>query len=90
MEEDLLRNIKLEFNSAKIVYKTSDFTSSTILYFKTIFTVLDYILLKSKGELPKDHSERFKMLKKYFPDLYEFLDKYFDVYRNTYSISIDK
>jgi hypothetical protein len=30
------------------------------------------------------------MLEDSYPDLYEFLDKYFKIYRDTYSISIDK
>jgi len=76
--------------SADIVYLNKDFTSATIIYFKVLFSVLDLILLKSKGETPKDHTERFRMLQKFYPKLYELLDKYFIIYRNTYSTSIDK
>ena len=88
--DDLLENIKTILNSADLVYDKKDFTSATILYFKAIFTALDYLILKSEGKTPKDHSERFSILKESFPDLYEFLDKYFDTYRNTYSTKIDK
>lgn len=87
---DLLKNIKTILKSADIVYETKDFTSATILYFKAIFVILDYLILKKSGKSPKDHTERFILLKELFPDLYIFLDKYFNIYRNTYSLTIDK
>lgn len=87
---ELLKNIKTMLHSAELVYSNKDFTSATILYFKVAFSVLDFILLKSEGKSPKDHTERFRMLQERYPSLYEFLDKYFKIYRDTYSISIDK
>ncbi len=90
MEREILENIRKIHASADLVYKSGDYTSATILYFKTVFSAIDLILLKSKGKTPKDHIERFRMLEDSYPELYEFLDKYFKVYRDTYSISIDK
>ena len=72
------------------MYATEDYTSATILYFKSLFVLLDYVLYQSTGETPKDHTERFRLLEKHYPQLYLFLDKYFQIYRNTYSITIDK
>ena len=90
MREDLIKNIKNFKNSAQIVYNTGDYTSSTILYFKCLFVVLDFIILQKRGKTPKDHTERFYMLKEDFPELYCFLDKYYPIYRQTYSLTIDK
>lgn len=90
MKEGLLKNIKNFKNSAEIVYGSGDYTSSTILYFKCLFAVLDFIILQKKGKTPKDHTERFKILKEGFPELYSFLDKYYTIYRQTYSLTIDK
>lgn len=89
-QEDTLNNIKKILSSASLVYSNEDFTSATILYFKAIFGVLDFIILKEKGKTPKDHTERFRIIEDSFPRLYEFLDKYFKIYRDTYSMSIDK
>ena len=88
--EELLKNIKTILGSAELVYSKGDFTSATILYFKAVFTILDLILLRLEGKTPKDHTERFRMLQDKHPVLYEFLDKYFKIYRSTYSISVDK
>ena len=85
-----MKNIEKLSKSANLVYKIKDYTSATILYFKLIFSFFDLTILNSKGETPKDHNERFRILQKDFPDLYKFLDKYFNVYRDTYTLTIDK
>lgn len=90
MKRDLIKNIKDFKNSAEIVYKTGDYTSSTILYFKCLFVVLDLIILQKKGKTPKDHTERFNILKENFSELYLFLDKHYYIYRQTYSLTVDK
>jgi len=72
-------------NSADTLYNSKDYTSATILYFKTWFAVQDYILLEETGQSPKDHTERFKMLKDKFPSTYALLDREFSTYRDTYS-----
>jgi len=76
--------------SADSLYLAKDYTSATILYFKALFAVQDYILLQKIGQSPKDHNERFRLLEKYFPESYERLDKEFSTYRDTYSEIISK
>ncbi len=77
-------------HSADTLYSKLDFTSAIILYFKTLFALQDSLLLEKIGESPKDHSERFRKLEKYFPDLFHELDMEFPTYRDTYSKIIDK
>ncbi|HLC70629.1 MAG TPA: hypothetical protein VJI32_01390, partial [Candidatus Nanoarchaeia archaeon] len=72
------------------LYLKLDFTSATILYFKTLFAIQDYLLLEKIGESPKDHSERFRKLEKHFPELFQELDLEFSTYRDTYSKIVDK
>ncbi len=76
--------------SADSLYLTADFTSATILYFKTLFAIQDFLLLEETGESPKDHNARFRSLEKYFPNLFKELDVEFSTYRDTYSKIIDK
>ncbi len=90
MKENLKNNISTFLNSAQLVYKTGDFTSATILFFKTAFVAIDYIIYLKKGFTPKDHTERFRIAEKEFPEVYEFLDRYFPIYRDTYSLKIEK
>jgi len=90
MKDDLIMNIKSFKNSAELVYNARDYTSATILYFKCLFAILDLIILQKKGKMPKDHTERFKILRDDFSELYIFLDKFYAIYRQTYSIIIDR
>jgi uncharacterized protein (UPF0332 family) len=89
-ENKLIQNTKIIYSSAELVFQNKDYTSATILYFKTLFCIFDLILLRECGKTPKDHTERFRMLEDNKPLLFEFLDKSFKIYRDTYSISIDK
>ena len=77
-------------NSADLIYNSKDYTSSTILYFKTLFAIEDFILLEKIGYSPKDHTERFRLLEKEIPDEYNILDSEFNTYRSTYSKIISK
>ena len=76
--------------SADTLYKLRDYTSATILYFKTWFAIQDHILLDKMGRAPKDHTERFRLLEKAFPQTYQKLDLEFSTYRETYSRTVDK
>ncbi|MFH1440394.1 MAG: hypothetical protein ABIG89_07530 [Candidatus Woesearchaeota archaeon] len=76
--------------SADTLYIAKDYTSATILYFKTWFALQDFVLLNKLGQSPKDHNERFRLLEKHFPDVYRELDKEFSTYRDTYSKIMDE
>lgn len=90
MEKELLKNIKAFWVSAELVYHAGDYTSATILYFKCLFVLLDYVLFEKIRKTPKDHTERFQMLEQHFQEYYKVLDKYFPLYRDTYSLTIEK
>lgn len=76
--------------SADQIFNLGDFTSATILYFKTWFAIYDFILLEKIGYAPKDHTERFRLLEKEIPEEYKILDSEFNTYRSTYSRIISK
>ena len=82
--------IKKVFSSAELVYENKDYTSATILYFKAFFLLCDHFLLENQGLSPKDHTQRFQLLKKHYPEFYEFLDTTFSIYRETYTSEIEK
>ena len=89
-EKDLVENAGSFLRSAKRVYADGDFTSAAILFFKALFVILDIIILRELGKTPKDHSERFQILKSRFPDIYTALDKLYPTYRDTYTLRIEK
>jgi hypothetical protein len=82
--------VRTFMTSAEHIYMLGDYTSATILYFKTLYAIHDVILLERIGIAPKDHTERFRLLQKHFPDEYKVLDSEFNTYRSTYSRIISK
>ena len=88
--EELLENARSFWKSAELVFSAKDYTSATILYFKCLFALFDIIIFKAQRRTPKDHTERFRILQSRFPELYTVLDKIFQIYRDTYSLNIEK
>ena len=89
-ERELISNINNFNDSANLVYKRGDYTSAAILYFKALFSIFDLIIFREKGFVPKDHSERFRILENDFLEQYNFLDRNFSIYQNSYRTSIKK
>ncbi len=90
LKSELIKNIKNYSSSAEKIYRDGDYTSACVLYCKCLFAGLDYLLLTKGYGIPKDHSERFRILERNYPILYSTLDKIFPIYQTTYSTSIDK
>lgn len=88
--DELLENARSFWRSAEIIYSTKDYTSAIVLYFKCLFALLDWVILKNKKKAPKDHTERFRILQLDFPELYTSLDRIFGIYRDAYSVRIEK
>ena len=89
-ENELVTNLMRFNSSAKLVYDRNDYTSAAILYFKALFTILDLVILRNKGFIPKDHSERFRILEADYSEYYKFLDMHFLIYQESYRTSIKK
>jgi len=86
----LLVNMRMFRASIALVYGAKDFTSATVLSFKLFFAVIDYVLLTRKGLSPKDHTERFRLVQKWFPEIYVVLDKDFPIYQDSYTRTIER
>lgn len=54
-------------------------------YFKALFAIDDAVLFEKLRTEPKDHTERFELLKRNAPNLYIITDRLFSVYRRTYT-----
>ena len=59
-------------------------------YFKSLFALADLQIRQKAEKTPKDHTERFALLKQYDPFSYEILDSIFFIYRETYTKEISK
>jgi hypothetical protein len=90
MDRSLLINLGKIMKSADAIMKMQDYTSAAILYFKALFTAMDFIMLVREGKIPHDHGERFRIAERKYPDMYKTLDTLFPMYRTTYTTQMSK
>lgn len=88
---DLLgKNIKEFYAEGKRAFERSAYNSATSLFFKALAVLADWCILSKEGFIPKNHTERFNILKQKYPEVYKILDKDFPSYQQSYTINIDK
>lgn len=87
---DIIKKARNYFVLAGIAESLNMISEATSNYLKALFAVDDYSIFNITKNLPRDHSERFEMLKANLPKLYEITDKLFSVYRRTYTKEIVK
>jgi len=87
-KEFLLQNIKEFFKEAQSASKNKSYNSSVTLYFKVLSVVSDYHILVNDGFIPKNHTERFQLLKAKYREVYDILNKDFPIYQQSDRIKL--
>ena len=87
--EDLKANVEEYFQSAELLFKGGLNNAAFMMYFKALVAITDYVLWRDLRVLPNNHSERFRIVKSRYPDLYNVLNYYFPYYRDTYTKRVD-
>ena len=59
-------------------------------FFKSISNFCDYLIYKEIKIFPKNHNERFDLLKKYFKKIHEEIIALFKTYRDSYNLRLKK
>jgi len=90
-EEDLLsENIKEFLKEGKEARVNNAHNSAVTLFFKALAVLSDLYILRKEGFIPKNHSERFDVLKAKHPEVYKILNKDFPAYQQSYRLKLDK
>ena len=74
-----------EYSSARVLKRMNKLKSSVILLSKSVFALCDYAIYKKYGKLPKNHSDRFRILKIKEKNIYRIVDSVWSKYTDTYS-----
>ena len=70
--------------------KRKDYNTSCTLFFKALSALADLYILTKTGIFPTSHSERFRMLREKYPNIYFILDKDFPFYQDSYRAKLNK
>lgn len=90
MADELVQTFLEEYEGAKDELSKGRYKNSTVLFSKALFAVCDILIQEKLNKLPKNHSERFRILEIYFKEVYEIVDDIFDKYTDSYSKPILK
>ncbi|WP_232460994.1 hypothetical protein [Thermococcus radiotolerans] len=82
--DDLKENIREYIETGEDAFKKGRYNSASILYFKALVGICDYVIKRDLNLEPKNHSERFAILRLHYRDLYRIVSKFFDFYRDAY------
>ena len=85
MAEEIIKTFLEEYLGANDELNKNRYKNSVILFSKALFAVCDIIIYNKLNKLPKNHSERFRILEEYFKEIYEIVDEIFDKYTDSYS-----
>jgi len=86
--EILLQNIREFSTETAKSAESGSYNSAVTLLFKAV--AADLFILGKEGFIPKNHTERFSILKSKYPSIYHILNKDFPVYRQSYRIKLNK
>ena len=70
--------------AADLLYEKENYTAAFVLYFKALVGLIDQKIYEMRGTYPRNHTERFRILRFRFPSMLTELEDLFENYRNTY------
>lgn len=86
MEADLLRNADEFLASGEENLAKRRYNAAVSDFFKTVVILCDRRLYHEMRLLPKNHTERFDLLKRYFPALHRRVSALFKTYTSSYNL----
>lgn len=86
--EELLKNANEFLESGEENFKKKRFNASAPDFFKAIVIFCDYLVYKNMKIMPKNHNERFLLLEKYFPQIYNKVSGLFKIYTQSYNLRL--
>ncbi|MBI2668383.1 hypothetical protein HYX14_00935 [Candidatus Woesearchaeota archaeon] len=90
MPNDLKIKARNYFLLGSIALKLRMPSEAATNFFKALFAVDDSVLYDQLKLEPKDHTERFDLLRKNSPRLYSITDRMFHTYRRTYTQELNE
>lgn len=90
-ENDIIKkNFNEYFEIAEYSLNKKKFNSAVTLYYKALVELCDLELLNKIKKIGANHTERFQLLERISPNLYNISSKMFRFYRDSYNKQISE
>lgn len=83
-----MKNAEEFLESAEENFKKERYNACVSDYFKAIVILADYLIYGEIKRVPKNHNERFYLLKRYFGDVYGRVSVLFKTYTESYNLRL--
>ena len=84
----MAENVREFVQEARKAKAGGSLNSAATLFFKALAVSVDVFILKREGFIPSNHTERFRLLKMKYPELYRIMDKDFPIYQDSYRLKV--
>jgi len=88
--EEIEKTFLEEYEGAINETKAERYKNATILFSKALFALCDILIYAKLSKLAKNHTEKFRILEEYYPEIYAIVDSIFMHYTDAYSKPILK
>ncbi|MDI6736932.1 MAG: hypothetical protein QME12_00250 [Nanoarchaeota archaeon] len=88
--EELRINAEEFMQSGEDNLKKKRYNAAVSDFFKAVAIICDYLIYKDMRILPKNHNERFSILRSHFKDIYSKVSGLFEDYTKSYNLRMDK
>ena len=86
--EELLKNAAEFIESGEENIRKSRFNAAVSDFFKAVVILCDYLIYREIKAVPKNHNERFSLLKLYFGEIYSSVSALFKTYTQSYNLRL--
>ncbi len=90
LKKVLGENTREYYRNALQAEERRQYNTAVTLFFKALSSLCDLYILTREGTMPSSHSERFRILRARYRDVYNLLDKDFPYYQDSYRARLDK
>jgi len=87
--DELIKNVEEFIESGEENIHKKRYNVAVSDFFKAIVILCDYLIYSEIKILPKNHNERFSLLKKYFFEIYIDVSELFKIYINSYNLRLN-
>ncbi|MEK6950461.1 MAG: hypothetical protein AABX13_01935 [Nanoarchaeota archaeon] len=78
-------NFQEYYELAQDALSKKKWNGAVTLFYKALVELCDYALFQSLGKIGANHTERFELLQRHQPELYQIAHQLFQYYRDSYS-----
>ena len=89
-QEEIVETLREFLETAIDCERKKRYKAAITMYYKSLIEAADFLIFSKMEKAPRNHSQRFRWLKKQYKDIYIPASDLFKIYRKTYNRNVTK